>query len=418
LYRRGRTWGIVKILHAINQICGRAGAEVSLRDIVTRSTHEFQHAVVVLSATDNVVDPFTDAGVPCYVPGESLGGRRSHVQHVRSAIRAFRPDLVHTTLFDADVAGRVAAAIERVPVVSSVVNTPYVPEARAAEPVSAAKLRAVHLVDRCLAKHVTSGFHAISQATAAHTVEHLGVDPDAIRVVPRGRSRAALGERTAARRTSVRDQLGWGVRPVVSNVARQEPQKGQRVLLDALPSVLTARPDTLLVLVGRRGRSSADLDARIDRLGLASSVQQLGVRQDVADLLSAADVFAFPSLFEGLGGAAVEALGLGLPLVVSDIPALREVVGPDRGWLVPTGDPEALAHAILEALRGGEAVERRCRAARAAFDESYELDRCVHGMVGFYRDIEAQLPSLRGGSPIRRRPDLRLGTGGGDRPDG
>jgi glycosyltransferase involved in cell wall biosynthesis len=408
----------VRILHAINQISGRAGAEVSLRDIVTRSADEFQHAVVVLSATNNVVTPFADAGVPCYVPCEPLGGRRSHIQHVRAAIRDFRPDLVHTSLFDADVAGRIAAALERVPAVTSVVNTPYTPEAKAAEPVGAAKLRAVRSVDRFLAKHLTSGFHAISEATATHTVEHLGVHPDAVRVVPRGRSRAVLGERTAERRAAVRDQLGWGTRPVVINVARQEPQKGQRVLLDALPTVLAARPDTLLVMVGRRGRSSVDLDARIDRLGLATSVEQLGVRTDVANLLSAADVFAFPSLFEGLGGAAVEALGLGLPLVVSDIPALREVVGPDRGWLVPAGDPAALANAIVEALRGGEEVERRCRAARAAFDEAYELDRCARGMVGFYRDIEAQLPSLRGGSRIRRRPCLRLATGGDHRLSG
>jgi glycosyltransferase involved in cell wall biosynthesis len=409
----GPMWGIVRILHAINQISGRAGAEVSLRDIVTRSADEFQQAVVVLSSTNNVVAPFADAGVPCYVPGEPLGGRRSHVQHVRAAIRDFQPDLVHTSLFDADVAGRIAAALERVPAVTSVVNTPYTPEAKAAEPVGDVKLHAARSVDRFLTKHLTSGSTPSarrrrrtpsSTATSPRT-------PSASCLAAGAAPSSASGRRNGA---TVPAQLGWGTRSVVINVARQEPQKGQRVLLDALPTVLADRPDTLLVMVGRRGRSSLDLDTRIDRLRLAASAEQLGVRTDVASLLSAADVFAFPSLFEGLGGAAVEALGLGVPLVVSDIPSLREVVGPDRGWLVPVGDPAALASAIVEALRGGEEVEQRCRAARAAFDEAYELDRCVRGMVDLYRDIDAQLPSLRGASPLRWRPRLRLATGGND----
>jgi glycosyltransferase involved in cell wall biosynthesis len=396
----------VRILHVINQVSGRAGAEVSLRDIVTRTTDEFEHAIAPLRATSNVLAPFESAGVPCYPPTTDLTGRVAQVRHVRAAIRAFRPDLVHTALFDADTAGRIAAAITGVPAVTSLVNTPYGTEAVAAEPVNRVKLRGVQVIDRLLATWATSGFHAISDATAEHAVQHLGVRATSIRVVPRGRSRSDLGEPTPERRSRVRSELGWGERPVVLNVAREEPQKGQGFLIDALPTVLAEHPDALLVGVGRRGRSSHLLDARSAELGVAGSVQRLGVRTDVADLLVAADVFAFPSLYEGLGGAVVEAMGLGLPIVASDIPAVREALGSGGGWLVPVRNAAALGAAIGRALEGGSEVERRRRAARDAFDRRFELERCLEGMAGFYRDVETQLGV--GAVPGRSRVRLRL----------
>jgi glycosyltransferase involved in cell wall biosynthesis len=395
----------VRILHVINQVSGRAGAEVSLRDILTRTTAEFEHAIAPLVATTSVLAPFEAAGVPCFLPDDDLAGRLAQVRHVRGAIRQFRPDLVHTALFDADTAGRIAAAVERVPAVTSVVNTPYGSEAAASEPVNRLKLRGVQAVDRVLATWATCAFHAISEATADHAVQHLGVKRSSVRVVPRGRSRSALGEPTPERRERVRAEHGWGGRPVVINVAREEPQKGQSILLGALPAVLEEHPEALLVGVGRRGRSSRLLDERIEALGVSGSVQRLGVRTDVADLLSAADVFAFPSRYEGLGGAVVEAMGLGLPVVASDIPALRESLGSGAGWLVPVGDVAALGDALNAALAGGEDAARRRQAARVTFESRYELERCLAGMARFYRDVEAQLRG-RDGTSRPRRLDL------------
>lgn len=407
---------IVRILHAINQVSGRAGAEISLRDIVTSTVGELEHGVVVLRSAHNVLDPFEAVDVPCYVPTVGRRGRLADVRHVRAAIRDFRPDLLHTSLFDADVAGRIAGALERVAVLSSVVNTAYAPEVGKAEPVGRIKRGAVRLVDRSLARHMTDGFHAISDTVARHIVAEFGVPSQVVRVVRRGRSRHVLGQSSSDRRMAVRDRLGWGAAPVIINVAREEPQKGQRFLLAALPAVLKQHPDALLVMVGRRGRSSPQLDALVRELGIEEAVRRLGVRGDVPDLLSASDVFAFPSLYEGLGGAAVEALGLGLPIVASDVPALRELVAEDRGWLVPAGQADGLAAALLEVLRGGPCVRARAEAARVAFDQCYELDHCLRGMLALYHDIAEQLPTRPRRGPFRR-PWLGLsGTDDGHDP--
>lgn len=410
----------IKILHVINQLGSPAGAETSLRQIIGR-THgaELQHAVAVLRAGEAAPPELAARGVAVLSPKAALRGRLAMVRHVVHAIRATAPDLVHTTLFDSDLAGRVAAYWTGVPVLTSLVNTAYGAEAAQAEPVPAAKLRLVRMVDGILARHATTAFHAISRAAADHAVEHLGVPREIIRIVPRGRSAEMLGERSAERRSRVRQSLRWGSRPVVINVARQEPQKGHVQLAEAMSLVVRRYPAALLVLVGREGRSTPALRQRIAQLGIAASVMDLGVRDDVPDLLAAADVFAFSSLYEGLGGAVIEAAGLGTPVVSYDVPAVREILGENHPWLTPVGDVPALARNIIEGLDGGPKVRAVGAALRARFLESYEMDACIRDMTSLYADLAAGAAGPRRrrlgrvrtamvGSPSRMEQERRL----------
>ena len=114
-------------------------------------------------------------------------------------------------------------------------------------------------------------------------------------------------------------------------------------------------------------------------------MQFLGHRSDVGDLLAAADEFVFPSLYEGLGGAMLEAMARGLPIVASDIPALREVTDPDGARLVPRGSAAALAKAIDELLADPQEREamsvKNLRRSRA-----FDLDTITKRMTEFYRE--------------------------------
>ena len=382
----------IRVLHVINQFSGRAGAEVSLREIILGSSgDDIAHGVAVLSTRNNHLDPLKSFGVPTFVPVHD-GGRRHRYRHVVAAIEAFRPDLVHTSLYEADLVGRIAATRRRIPVVTSLVNTPYDREALQAETAPALKLAAARLVDLVLAHFATTAFHAISDATADHAVQHLRIDRRSARVVPRGRSLASLGVRTESRRARVRAELVWGDEPVIINVARQEPQKGQLLLLEAMARVLERVPSARLALVGRRGRSSEALRERIEVLGIGDAVLELGVRTDVPDLLAAADVFAFSSLYEGLGGAVVEAAGAALPVAAFSVPAVREVLGDQHPWLVPVGDAGALAEALTEILADGGRAAEVAEAQRQRFVERYELITCVDGMTRLYRDVLAAAP--------------------------
>jgi glycosyltransferase involved in cell wall biosynthesis len=387
----------MRVLHVIDLLSGRGGAEISLRGILLGTQGPgLTHAVVVLYPEDR--SPASDdlclavlaaAGIPTFEPPAPLRSLAARVRHVQAAIRAFQPDLVHTTLYEAGVAGRLAARMSRVPVLTSLVNTPYTPDVVRHCGVHPLKLHAVRWIDSLLSRHATSAFHAITNVVADHAVAALGIDRRSITVVPRGRSLAHLGARSGERRRAARAGLGLtDDAPVLINVARHDAQKGQIYLLDALVDVRRRHPRAVLLLVGRPGNRTAALERRIDELGLHGAVRTLGHRDDVGDLLCASDVFVFPSLYEGLGGAVLEAMALRVPIVASEAPALREVLaGGSCGLLVPVADVPALARAICEVLEDEDAARRRVAAAAARFESTYNLAACLEGMRGLYTSL-------------------------------
>jgi glycosyltransferase involved in cell wall biosynthesis len=173
---------------------------------------------------------------------------------------------------------------------------------------------------------------------------------------------------------------------VFLTVGRHEYQKGHATLLEAWPAVLSATPDAVLLLAGRPGHESARLTDMADRMAITESVRFLGFRRDVADLLGAADVFVFPSRYEGLGGALLEAMASHVPIVVSDLAVTREVLGNDA-WFFPAGDAEALAEAMIGAY--GRADDAVPTAARDRFMGLFTLEAVGSEMAELYRGIVA-----------------------------
>jgi glycosyltransferase involved in cell wall biosynthesis len=172
-----------------------------------------------------------------------------------------------------------------------------------------------------------SRFHALSEEVARSWSESIGIDRDRITVIPRGvqldqigASVLGPGERESARRDLGIDPDAF----VFLHVGREEPQKGHRYLLAAWQRVLTEHPEARLVMVGRRGNSSMEVDSALRRL--SESVLRLGPRTDVYRLMSMADAFVFPSLYEGIGVSLLESMGAALPVVVFDRPPMNEVI--------------------------------------------------------------------------------------------
>lgn len=122
--------------------------------------------------------------------------------------------------------------------------------------------------------------------------------------------------------------------PVFGTVGRLEEQKNHLFLLDVFARLRERRPDARLLLVGH-GSLQAELPRRAAELGLAEAVVFTGARADVPELLAAMDVFLFPSLFEGLGLAPIEAQAAGLPCLVSDAVPDEVRVFPERAGSLP-----------------------------------------------------------------------------------
>ncbi len=171
-------------------------------------------------------------------------------------------------------------------------------------------------------------------------------------------------------------------------VGRQEYQKGHRYLLDAMHQ-LADRPNLVLLVAGRTGNESDELRRILATMPeTAERVRLLGHRSDVAEILAASDPFVFPSLFEGMPGAVIEAMASGLPIVASDIEPVREVVDiGTNALLVPSRDASALADAVRELLDDHSRINAMGRRSREIFDERFTIERSVHGFLDLYREL-------------------------------
>jgi glycosyltransferase involved in cell wall biosynthesis len=377
----------IRVLHIINGF-GPGGAERSLVELLP---------VYRAAGIESTVVHLKDRSVGYEAEARELDldlhrlpgqGIMVWVPALRRYLRHHRPDVIHTSLFEADLTGRLAAIGSRVPVLTSLVNTSY-DGARAGDPhLNQRGFRVVRVIDGITARHLTTHFHALTDTVKQSYVKSLRLKPGRITVIARGRDRKRLGEPSVERRTSVRRQLGVDFdRPVLLNVGRQEYQKGQVFLIDAMREVVRRRPDVLLLVAGRPGVQTPVLEERVASSGLADHVRFLGHRSDVTDLMAAADVFVFPSLFEGLGGSVIEAMGLGLPLVASDIPVLREVVGSEAGCFAAPADPADLSARLNDLLGAPERARRMGEAGRRRFEACYELSATAKQMIALYERI-------------------------------
>jgi glycosyltransferase involved in cell wall biosynthesis len=326
------------------------GTERSLLELVPELTDRGIHTTIVClrRRRRGVYDEAIARGHDVVVLERT--GLVGQVIELRRLIRQQRPQLVHCALFRASLVSRLATRGLGVPLLGSLVNTPYV-KARFADPqVTAWKLRLVQWLDRHTARY-TDHFHAVSEAAKQHAVEALRVPAQRISVAPRTRDLSRLGKNTPARRAEVRQRLGIALdATVLLSVGREDYQKNQIELIEALPAVLADLPDALLLIAGREGSSSKLLRQRAGELGVTAHVRHLGHRSDVPDLMVACDLFCFPSLWEGYPGALLEALVLGCRIMCRDIPQCREV-------LALVGDP-ADAEAALGRLDGSTLIAR------------------------------------------------------------
>lgn len=305
-----------------------------------------------------------------------LSGRTilSKAWGLRQILRSVDAELVNTVLFEADIVGRLAAIGTGIPVLTTLANVTYDPQRIDSDPhLNRISVAIVRILDAVTARHLTTQFHAVSQTVKASAVKALGLKDEDVTVVYRGRDPERLGIRTDERTKAVRAKLGLDSdSELILTVGRQEFQKGHIHLIEAYRRIVDTRPGAVLAIAGRPGAMSPQLKAKVEELGLVDKVLFLGHRDDVPDLLAAADVFVFPSLWEGLGGALIEALALEAPIVASDLEAVREVLGGEsHGILVPPGDEAAIASAVIRVLEDPNRARNLTEGSRRRYERCF-----------------------------------------------
>lgn len=174
--------------------------------------------------------------------------------------------------------------------------------------------------------------------------------------------------------------------PVIGTVANFRPEKGQRHLIEAAAIIRRTIPEARVVMIGR-GPLEDDLRRLVGELGLQEMVLFPGYRGAAPTILSAFDVFVLPSIHEGLSIAALEAMALGRPMVVSAIGPLMELMGsPPAGIIVPPGRPEALAQALTDLITD-EARRRALGEAARARARAFDVRNVVRHTEAIYEEL-------------------------------
>jgi glycosyltransferase involved in cell wall biosynthesis len=365
----------VRVLHVIKGL-GPGGAERLLVSLTaTRHADVEVHVAYVLPWKSHLVADLEAAGAQVHL----LGGRRGLADpawpiRLGRLVGALRPDVVHLHSPAIAAVGRIVLRLRRRrPVIVSTEHNVW---------------RSFGLLTR-LANGITlplgDATLAVSEEVRASVWPRLR---DAMRVSIQGVAVSAISARRGER-AEARERLG--LRPedvLVVHVANFREKKDHPTLLRAAQACLD-HPRLQFVSVGQ-GPLEAEVHELHGQLGLGERFRFLGYQPDPVAVLAAADVFTLTSRHEGLPISMLEAMALGLPLVVSAVGGIPEVVTDGvEGLLVPPGDPEPFAAAYVR-LADDPAERRRLGAAAARRAEDFDIARTQTGLEALYRSLLAK----------------------------
>lgn len=332
---------------------GVGGAETQLVRLVTNLDQtQWRPAVVSMTPPVAFQDQLEQAGVPV-LSLEMTKGRPSlaALWSMVKTLRRYRPAILVCFMFHANLLGRLAGLVARVPVVISSVRTEHFG--------SRWREITLRLTDRLGETTVTN-----SRLVAESLVRRKVVPAGRVTVIPNALPQISF-EVSAVVRQQTREK--FGIAPdhfLWLAVGRLDPAKDYPTLLTAFAKVTGRHPRARLLVAGG-GSLHETLQEQINALQIGEQVQLLGSRSDVPDLLAAADAYVLSSAWEGFPNGLMEAMAAAKPVVATTVGGVPELVTEGvTGHLVPPASPDELAAAIVRVMDTEVAI-RSAMAARA-----------------------------------------------------
>jgi len=362
------------IVHAVNSL-EIGGLENGVVNLVNRIGPRFRHVIVCLS-TEGALRQRLDSHVEVH----TLHKRRGHdvrtLLRLVSLLRRIRPGIVHSRNWAAfEAVG--AAFMARVPVVIHGEHGREIsdPEGRNRRRNAARRLCAPIIdhfvtVSDDLRSWLVRRLHIPGSKV---TTIHNGVDLTRFSYQDQLKSRLKVGLPADAR--------------VIGTVGRLDPVKDQAALIRAFARLASTHPQAMLVIAGD-GPCRGELGALVSTLGLEKRVRLLGSRSDIPVVLAALDVFALPSIAEGISNTILEAMATGLPIVATRVGGNPELVEDGRsGVLVPVQDEASLAAALDAYLDDGHLRTLHGKGARDRVVQHFSLERMGQAYTDLYTHL-------------------------------
>ena len=376
----------VRVLFLISKLGEQGGAErftLGLAANVPRDRIE-PWVCVTRSATEGALRTLREADVPCTVLGRRTRWESHRMLGLAGLLRREHFDVLHTHMFGSNLWGTVMGRLAGVPALVAHEHTWSYDG-------NPARVWA----DGNVIGRLATRFVAVSSADAQRMVEQEGVPAEKVVVMPTAYVPRKAAERNFRAELGIDDSV-----PLVATAAVLRPQKAIDVLLDAFALVLERVPAAHLVIAGdsvmrpdgTRDRLRHTLEARARELGIDRSVHFLGVRNDVDAILTAADVAALSSDFEGSPLFVFECMAHDAPLVATAVGGVPDAIEDGvSGVLVPRRDPRALAGALTELLADPARRASLSAAGRQRLGE-FTIGAVANRFADLYEDLVAAAP--------------------------
>ena len=274
------------------------------------------------------------AGVPVVCLGAKHWSRVGAVLRLAHALRQFRPAILQTFLFHANLAGRISGRLAGIKTIVSGIRV-------------AEKRSRIPLWFDCWTNRLVQVNVCVSQAVADFSVSQSRLLPNKIVVIPNGVDITRFAGAIPADLTALGIPRGS---QVLLTIGRLDRQKGLSTLIEAASVLVPKFPQAHFLLVGE-GPQRPEIDRLIRDKGLVGRMHLAGWRPDVPELLAAGAALILSSLWEGLPNVILEAMAAGLPVVATRVEGTSELVINSRtGLLVPAQSPQDLAAAIENIL--------------------------------------------------------------------
>jgi glycosyltransferase involved in cell wall biosynthesis len=292
----------------------------------------------------------------------------------------YRPDLVSTHTAKAGWIGRAASARLGLPALYTPHGWPF------AERMGRARGLTFGAAERIAAKWA-GGIVCVSEYERDLALRWGIAGPEKLQVIHNGVRDVAASLRAAPASRPVR----------IVSVARMEPPKDYRTLLEALSSLRADDWELELVGGGPQEQSARELAAA---LGIGGRVRWAGYQPDPSALLARAQIFVLSSLSEGFPRSILEAMRAGLPVVASDVGGVCEaVVNGANGYLVPKQKPAALARGLEKLLKDDSERQRLGAAARRTYEERFRFERMFEKTLVLYATVRDNIHAARNEQP-------------------
>lgn len=332
--------------------------------------HDIEPIVGCLARRGPLHDELDAAGITSFSCDARGGFDASVLVTLARAIRRFNPDLIHASLFHANVAARFVGRVDRArPVVTASVTIEIE--------------RRWHRLGESLTGGLSDLHVANSRAVANHLVQDLGFDTRKVEVIPNGIDIDAIDAVPPI--DCHRAGIAEGS-PLIVWVGRMDPVKRLDTLVRVVEVTLRRHP-VRAVLIGD-GPERRRVEAMIAAKCLGDVIRLPGWSDDVAAWMKRGNVLLLPSMTEGSPNVVLEALACRCGVVASNIAACRELIAPAAaGWLAEVGDVDGFAAAIGEVLSRPDEKTARAARGRQWVEQHHRIQDVVQTWVKTYHNL-------------------------------